>query len=151
MCRWSGLKSKNKLPSLFASLVLITGRRICCVIQDLCLLGYETAQTFMVFLRVQTETEQKIENEPRSLFRDERLQAVLLYLLLVSVRGASIMSYLVPARYFHPRCSLGLTLFEYLSLCFTVGSLGNRMQIPVSCGTLCTALAQARPCAVCCL
>lgn len=65
----------------------------------------ETAQTFMVFLRVQTETEQKIEKEPRSLFRDERLQAVLLYLLLVSVRGASIMSYLVPARYFHPRCS----------------------------------------------
>lgn len=105
----------------------------------------------MVFLRVQTETEQKIENEPRSLFRDERLQAVLLYLLLVSVRGASIMSYLVPASYFHPRCSLGLTLFEYLSLCFTVGSLGNQMQIPVSCGTLCTALTQAQPCAVCCL
>lgn len=82
------------------------------------------------------EAKQKIENEPRSLFRDERLQAVFLYLLLISVRSASLMSYLLPARYFHPCCSLGLTLFEYLSLCFRVGSLGNKMQIPVSFGIL---------------
>ena len=88
----------------------------------------------MVVSWVQTE-KQKIENEPRSLFRDERLQAVSLCLHLISVRGASIMSYLLPARYFHPRCSLGLALFEYLSLCFRAASLGNKMQIPVCFGT----------------
>lgn len=50
------------------------------------------------------------------------------------------LSCLLPARYFHPRCSLGLTLFEYLSRCYRVGSLGNKMQIPVSFGARCTAL-----------
>lgn len=43
-------------------------------------------------------------------------------MLLVSVWRASIMSYLLPARYFHPRRSSGLTLLEFVSLCFTVGN-----------------------------
>lgn len=43
-------------------------------------------------------------------------------MLLVSVWRASIMSYLLPARYFHPRRSSGLTLLDFESLCFTVGN-----------------------------
>lgn len=50
----------------------------------------------------------------------------------------SIVSYLPPAGYFHLCCSLGLTLLWYLSYCFRYGSLGNKMQSPVSSGTLCT-------------
>lgn len=141
MCRWSGLKSKNKLTSLC---VTSANHRW----MDLpCHPGFVSAGMKQHKLsrccRFRRKQNRKWKNEPRSLFRDERLQAVFLYLHPISVRSTSIMLCLLPARYFHPCCSLGLNLFEYLSLCFRGGSLGNKMQISVSCGTRCTALSHA--------
>lgn len=98
---------------------------------------YRTEKTFMLLRLFAWHKKQKIENELRSLFRGERLQAVYLYFHLIPICGASVMSYLLPPRHPYPRRFSGLTLFEHPSLCFRTGSLGNKMQIPVSFSSLC--------------